>query len=134
MNPAVDSLRTQITHNHHLHIPFNAMHLSFFGFAAVLIIALVIWQIGWLKDAFSEWDEKSGKLIASKKGIVGAMFAFTICICEVFHTVKQQEFDYQHLVALLVTICLLYGIATVPQILQAWKGGGNTPPAKDPTT
>jgi len=116
-----DSLKTMvIEHNHHIH--FSPVHLGFFGIMALLMIAIFIWQIKFIKEAFSE----NG--VASSKRILAAIFGTVIAICEVFHTVKQESFDYQHLIALLTTICLLLGIATVPQILSAWKG---TPNPKD---
>ncbi len=106
-----------------MHIHFSGMHYALFGIVGLLLILFVVFRWSFVKEALSE----NGT--ASSKRVIAVILTSVISFNEVYHTLKKQEFDYNHLVALLITLCLLLGIATVPQILELWKGK----PASDPT-
>lgn len=82
----------------------------------------------WVGNALSEG------LTPSSKRLMAFMFAFTICACEAYHTHKKQAFDTTHMGYLLIAIMLLAGVATMPQLLEAWKGGGSTTTIKQTDT
>ena len=99
----------------HFHIHFSGVHYALFGIAGLLLILFVVFKWSFVKEALSE----NGT--ASSKRVIAVIITAVISFNEVYHTLKKQEFDYNHLVALLITLCLLLGIATVPQILELWK-------------
>lgn len=98
------------------HIHFSGIHYTIFGMAALLLILFVVFRWAFVKDALSENGTPSSKRV------IAVIITGVISFNEVYHTLKKQEFDYNHLVALLITLCLLLGIATAPQILELWKG------------
>lgn len=107
----------------HIHVHFALSHYFLFGIIGFLLILFVVFKWSFVKEALSE----NGT--ASSKRVIAVIITSVISFNEVYHTLKRQEFDYNHLIALLITLCLLLGIATVPQILELWKGK----PATDPT-
>lgn len=117
MNP-VASLSGQ-----HIHVHFAPSHYFLFGIIGLLLILFVIFKWAFVKEVLSE----NGK--ASSKRVSALIAMCVVAFNEVYHVLKQQQFDYNHLVALLVFISLSLGLATVPQILQIWKGQ----PASDST-
>lgn len=85
----------------------------------VYVIANVFFLIKkweFVKHALSEKGLPSSKRLGAFYLLQGVM------ICEIFSTTKTHEFRDVHLYAILTTICLCWGIATVPQILEIWKG------------
>ena len=103
----------------HIHL----IHINYLFLACYLIVNTIIIFRKWdfISRALSEGDSPSSKRL-------GAFFLVQIvCMCELFYTLKTGVFEFNHLVAILVTIVLCWGIATVPQILQALgKGSGDT--------
>ena len=90
-------------------------YIVFIAFSVVIMMALYLSR-DWLGKALS--DDNS----PSTKRLVGFMFATVVCVCEIYATLKQQSFNDKHLYACLVAIILCLGIATMPQLLEAWKG------------
>lgn len=77
--------------------------------------------LNWIGRALSEQGEPSSKRVIS------FLFALVVCfgVCFAIITKTQNGFQQYLFVGLLVAIFLLLGVATVPQIVQLWKGGGN---------
>lgn len=92
---------------------------------AIAAILFIIFKWEFVKDMLSE-DK-----VPSSKRAIAFLCAVTICTCEIYHTLKGEELEYNHLIAFLCAILLLLGIATVPQILELWKG---KQPSKDEET
>ena len=90
-------------------------YIVFLSFAAVIMTALYLSR-NWLGRALSDADAPS------TKRLVGFMFAIVICVNEIYTTLKNQSFADRHLYACLISVILCLGIATMPQLLEAWKG------------
>ncbi len=97
-------------------LQYFSPHQIAFEVLAIVMVAFILLKWDFVKGLLSEDGVPS-----SKRGIA-FMVSITLCICELYHTLKGEEFEYNHLIALLVTLCLLLGIATVPQIMEIWKG------------
>lgn len=100
------------------------VHSFHVGIAVVGIVgaACLYMARGYLKAALSESAEPS------HKRLIAFMFALTICFSEIYHTLKKQAFDTQHLLIIIVGALLYSGIATMPQIM-ALLNRNNTPAA-----
>jgi hypothetical protein len=92
-------------------------------FCLVMLIILIVCR-GFVLRALSEGDKPSSKRLG------GFLLVLVICFNETFTTLKTKIFEYNHLVAILVGVMLCWGIATVPQILEVWKGGAKHPENK----
>ena len=98
------------------------------AFQVLAIVTVVFHLIKW--DFVSKMLSENN--VPSTKRVIAYIATLTICMCELYHTIKGEELEYQHLVAFLVSILLLLGIATVPQIIELWKGkAGDNKPASD---
>ena len=102
-------------------IPFHA-HLTgpYIWLAVilgVLIVALIVWQMPYLKECLLGADGKGsgGKLM-------GLMYVLTTCFCEVFHTMKKQEFDTVHLGYFIAGALLFYGVIKASDVLALKMG------------
>jgi len=90
-------------------IPFHAHLTTPYIWLAIilgaLIVALIIWQMDFLKECMLGADGKGsgGKLM-------GLAYVLTTCFCEVFHVMKQQEFDTSHLLYFIGGALLFYGV------------------------
>jgi hypothetical protein len=87
-----------------------------FGVWCVIALTILIGCRKFIFRALSEGDAPSSKRVG------GFMLVTVICFNETFTTLKTREFKYDHLLVILVAIMLCWGIATMPQILEAWKG------------
>ena len=73
----------------------------------------------WIGNALSENGTPSSKRLYA------FMFVVTTCIVvmyQVFHSMKLDTYIYY---PMLTMIALLAGVATVPQLIKLWRGGGD---------
>lgn len=105
------------------------LHLDNFQIGIVALFLFIIVALfmsrGFLEKALSEKDAK-GEDVPSHKRVIAFCFMLTVAFCELFHTFKQEKFDFQHLVAFLITMLLYSGIATVAQVMSIWKGNSSS--------
>lgn len=117
-----------IPHIGHLH----AFHIGTAAIGVVFLVCMYQARI-FLKECLSEANEK-GAIAGSHKRLIAFMFATTICICEIYHTFKKGELDFQHLLAFLATAMLYSSVATLAQIIALWKGGTSSVTVEQKTT
>lgn len=84
----------------------------------------------WIGNALSE------KGVPSSKRLVLFMFAVTTCACVVYAVHKLHAFPQYLYYGLLIMIALLAGVATVPQIMEIWRGKSAPidPPKSEPNS
>jgi hypothetical protein len=109
-------------------IPFHA-HLTgpYIWFAiilGILIVLLFVWQIDFIKECLSD-DKKQG----SGGKLMGMATILTACFCEIFHVIKQQAFDLNHLVCFLLSGLLFYSVIKFSDVI-AMKFGLKQPDPK----
>lgn len=95
------------------------------GILSLFVILALFMSRAFLIKALSEKDA-NGEDVPSHKRVIAFCFMLTVAFCELFHTFKQEKFDFQHLVAFLVTMLLYSGIATVAQVMSIWKGNSSS--------
>lgn len=74
--------------------------------------------INWIGAALSDGGEPSSKRL------IAFMFAVVVCfgVCWDVVSKLQNQFAQYLFAGLLIAIFLLLGVATVPQIIELWKG------------
>lgn len=106
--------------------PVQASTFNIGIFVLFLVIAICLYMSRkFLIQALSETDT-NGVDKPSHKRVIAFCFMVVVGLCELFHTFKQQKFDFQHLVAFLTTMLLYSGIATVAQVMGVWKGNSSS--------
>ncbi len=75
--------------------------------------------LSWFSQALSDDNAPSSKRL------IAFLISLTVCYCEIYHTHKRGAFDTTHLGYLLVTILVLAGVATIPQIVDLVRGGNS---------
>ena len=84
---------------------------------------LLIWLL-WKK-----WDFVSGALsdgnVPSATRVAGMILTIMVAFNELYTTVKTQKFDYQHLVAILIGIGVLFGLVKAGDLISMYKGKNN---------
>lgn len=92
-----------------------------------IILVICLWMArSFVKEILSEKDAVTGECYGSHKRLIAFMATITACLCEIFHTLKQEKFDTQHLI-IFFTAALLYSrVATVSQVMAIWKGKSTT--------
>lgn len=105
----------------------------------ILIIGLIfgfIWkQWNFFKGVLSEGTpvvDAKGEIVRDKDGnpiilgsttrVLAFMFGITMIIAELYIIIKTEKFEYQHLVAFLVSIGVLLGFIKVTDWINAKKG------------
>lgn len=103
-------------------------YMPVLGFAVLMMWFLATkWQF--ISEALSETNGRG-----SATRIAGMILTLVVALNEIYTTVKTQEFKYQHLVALLVSIGVLFGFIKVVDLFSIYKTGKLSEPAKsDPT-
>ena len=109
---------------------FHEKHLDYiiFGIFCLVLLILLLRSKDFIIKALSEGDRPSSKRLG------GFLLIIVVCFNETFTTLKTQKFDKDHLLFILIAIMLCWGIATMPQILEAWKGVKPPPDAKSDIT
>lgn len=102
----------------HLH----GYHYVLLGYA-LLNVFIIFLKWAFLSRALSEQGEPSSKRVGA------FLLLHVLAFCELYDTMVNRRFDTTHLLYLLVTIGLCWGIATVPQIVSLVRGG--SAPAED---
>lgn len=82
----------------------------------------------WIGRALSE------RGMPSSKRLFAFMFVMVVCFGAVYTILRQHNFIQYLFYGLLTMIGLLAGVATVPQIIQLWRGGNGNPVKDEPTT
>lgn len=99
----------------HLH----STQINYLIFAAVGVFMIVF--------IFKKWEFIAAALsensLPSTRRITAFMFGFCVTFCETYTTLKTQQLEFSHLIALLATVILCLGLATFPEIIKLWKGG-----------
>lgn len=80
--------------------------------------------INWIGLALSE----SGQ--PSSKRLYGFMFVLTVCGAIVYKVHVAHDLPSYIYYPALGMIALLAGVATIPQLIQLWRGGGKEPDTK----
>lgn len=96
-------------------------YIPMLGFA-LFMVWLVVYKWPFIEGALSETD-KNGKASGSATRISGIVLILVVAFCEMFTTLKTQEFKYDHLVALLFGIGCLFGFIKVVDLFSIWRGG-----------
>ena len=93
------------------------------GTALIVLISVVALYLGrkFLGDALSE---KGGG--PSSRRLIAFTVISCICICEIFHTLKQEKFDFQHLVFLGLIALMYSGLTNMDQIVALKNGSSIT--------
>lgn len=106
----------------HLH----GYHYVLFGYALFNVLVILI-KWSFLTKALSEQGEPSSKRVGA------FLLLHVLAFCELYDTLVNRRFDTTHMLYLLVTIGLCWGIATIPQILSLVRGGNAPAEPKEPT-
>ena len=101
------------------------MKLELLRYLPLLVIAFIaIWLLvkkwGFIMSVLSDKGEGSATRTA------GMIFVVVVAFNEVYTTLKTQAFNYQHLVAILIAIGVLFGFIKVVDLFSVWKGGKPT--------
>ncbi len=87
-----------------------------FGIFCIVLFGFLIWKRQFITHALCEGDKPSSKRLG------GFFLIVVICFNETFTTLKTMKFEFNHLLAMLAAVMLCWGITTMPQILEAWRG------------
>lgn len=87
---------------------------------SVIIIWLLYSKWDFIKGTFSEI--KNGVERGSATRISAIMFVVTICFNELYITLRTKDFKYDHLVALLISVGVLFGYIKVMDYFSFIKG------------
>lgn len=113
---------------------FHTPHVRILFFAVYALVQMIF--------TFAKWEfiskalcEPQGERPSSRR--LGAFYLIQcVVLCEIYYTLTTGIFDFKHLIALLTTILLCWGLVSIDQIIQFVKlkfGGGNTTaPAQPP--
>lgn len=63
--------------------------------------------------------------VPSSKRLITFIFALTVCYGVIYVIHRVHNFPQYLYYGLIVMIALLLGVATVPQIMEIWKGKSN---------
>lgn len=96
-----------------------------FGIYAIVQLIFIFAKWDWIKEALSEKNAPSSMRLS------GFMLVQLVIFCEVWHTMKTAKFDTTHLLYLLVSIGVLFGIIKVAQVMQMM---GKSPAKEEPKT
>lgn len=75
----------------------------------------------WIGRALSE------KGNPSSKRLFGFLFVLVACFGVVYTILKQHNFVQYLFYGVLIMVALLAGVATMPQIIELWRGNSNKP-------
>lgn len=105
-----------------LHIHIGTVHANYalLAIVSISIITGLYMARKWISEALSD----DGR--ASSKRLGGFLLVITMCFCELYTTFRTQKFDLNHLIVFTIAIMLCWGIATMTQIIDAYKGNKNT--------
>lgn len=94
------------------------------GTAVLVLVGIICMYMArdFLRQVLSEKDPVTKECFGSHKRVIEFFLIITMCYCEIFHTLKKGELDYQHLVTFLVTAILYAGITNIKELSSAWKG------------
>lgn len=81
----------------------------------------------WIGNALSE------KGVPSSKRLITFLFALTVCYGVIYVIHRAHNFPQYLYYGLIVMIALLMGVATVPQLMEIWRGKSNPTPPTDNT-
>ena len=73
----------------------------------------------WIGNALSENGTPSSKRL------FGFMFVLTVCYAVIYAVHRTHSLPTYIYYGLLTMIALLAGVATLPQIIKLWRGGGS---------
>lgn len=107
-----------------LHLHSQHVNYIIFAVAAMVMAFFLFRKWEFISQALSE-PNKDGTYRGSSRRMVAFLFAFTVCLNEIFTTLKTQKFELSHLYALLLTLFLCLGLTTFAEVAKAWKGGNN---------
>ncbi len=79
----------------------------------------------WIGNALSE------KGVPSSKRLITFMFALTTCYAILYTVHRTHNLPTYIYYPLLTMIALLAGVATVPQLMEIWRGKSNPTPPTD---
>lgn len=100
------------------------IHAYHIGTAVLVLVGIICMYMArdFLKQVLSEKDPVTGVCFGSHKRVIEFFLIITMCYCEIFHTLKKGELDYQHLVTFFVAAILYAGITNIKELSAAWKG------------
>ena len=97
------------------------MKIEILRYLPLLIIAFVaIWLMVRKWDFITSVLSDNGQGSATRTS--GFILVMVVAFNELYTTIKTQKFDYQHLVAILISIGVLFGFIKIVDVIAIWKG------------